>query len=198
MSKGRGIVHLIIHMSHLTPVGWGFLGLSILCSAMVWQSSKKVIPFWIRKQAIHSYPTFEWIVVPRYGQSVSIALFLITLFFLGYFCDSSDKEGDIIFFKVIAVVWLLFWVILVFRSLLKAKCFMRNNGAIFISRFAPLGLYKRISIDKESIVENVEGKNNEQPVITFRYNGCKICKLYLIQYSDKGVKILRDMLEIKS
>lgn len=75
---------------------------------------------------------------------------------------------------------------------------MRNNGAIFISRFAPLGLYKRISIDKESIVENVEGKNNEQPVITFRYNGCKICKLYLIQYSDKGVKILRDMLEIKS
>ena len=74
---------------------------------------------------------------------------------------------------------------------------MQNNGAVFISRFAPLGLYKRISIDEQSVVESMEGKNDDQPVVTFKYNGNKTCKLRLMQYSVEGQNFLRNMLKLK-
>lgn len=198
MSRGRGLAQVIIHMSHLTPIGWGYFGGTILCSALVWKSSKKVVPFWIRKQAIHSYPSFEWIVIPQYGMSLSIALFLIASFFLGYFCDTCTKEDDIIYFRIMSGVFLLFYTVPAFCILTNQKCFMRNNGAFFISRFAPLGLYKRISIDEDSVVECMEGKNNDQPVITFKYNGNKTCKLKLNQYSVEGQNILRNMLALNN
>jgi len=184
-------------MSHLTPVGWGYFGCSILCSALVRQSSKKVIPYLIRKQAIYSYPSFEWIVIPQYGMSLSLTLFLIASFFLGYFCDSGNSEDDIIFFMIMSGGFLLFYSVPVFCILAKQKCFMRNNGAVFISRFAPLGLYKRISIDEYSVVESLEGKDKDQPVVTFKYNGNKTCKLRLNQYSVEGQDILRSMLKLK-
>lgn len=185
-------------MSHLTPVGWGYFGCSILCSALVRQSSKKVIPYLIRKQAIHSYPSFEWIVIPQYGMSLSLALFLIASFFLGYFCDSGNSEDDIFFFMIMSGGFLLFFSVPAFCILAKQKCFMRNNGAFFISRFALLGLYKRISIDENSVSESMEGRDNDQPVITFKYNGNKTYKLKLMQYSVEGQDILRNMLRLKN
>lgn len=197
MSRGRGIAQLIIHMSHLTPVGWGYFACSVLCSALVYQSSKKVIPFWIRKQAVHSYPSFEWIVIPQYGVSLSFALFLTASFFLGYFCDSNDREDDIAFFMAMSFVFFLICSVPSFCKLFRPKCFMCNNGAFFISRFAPLGLYKRITIQKDSIVETMEGKDKDVPVVRFQYNGGKKCKLRLLEYSMEGQKILSQMLGLQ-
>lgn len=194
MARGRGIAQIIIHMSHLTPVGWGYFACSILCSALVYQSSKKVIPFWIRKQAIHSYPSFEWIVIPQYGMSLSVAIFLIASFFLGYFCHSDNSEDDISFFMIMAGVFFIFCSVPSFIKLFRLRCFMCNNGAYFISRFAPLGLYKRIHIDKSSITESMECKRNDEPVITFKYNDGKTCKLEMIQYTTDGQNIIRKML----
>lgn len=197
MSRGRGIAQLIIHMSHLTPVGWGYFACSVLCSTLVYKSSKKVIPFWIRKQAIHSYPSFEWIVIPQYGMSLSVALFLIASFFLGYFCNSDNSEDDISFFMIMACVFFIFCSIPSFIKLFRLRCFMYNNGSVFISRFAPLVLYKRIHIDKDSIIERMEGKNNDEPVVIFKYNEGKKCKLNMVEYSVEGQDILRKMLYLK-
>lgn len=102
MARGRGISQLIIHMAHLTPIGWCYFTGSVLCSAIVYQSSKKVIPYMIRKQAMRSFPSFEWIVIPQYGMSLSFALFFLTSFFLGYFCDSGNSEDDVNFFMIMA------------------------------------------------------------------------------------------------
>lgn len=197
MSRGKGIAQLIIHMSHLTPVGWGYFACSVLCSALVYQSSKKIIPFWIRKQAVHSYPSFEWIVIPQYGVSLSFALFFIASFFLGYFCDTSDSEDDVGFFMFISCCFFLLFSVPSFCTLLRLKCFMCNNGSFFISRFAPLGLYKRISIDKDSIVETMEGKNNNEPVVEFQYDEGKKCKLKLKEYSMEGQELLLQMLDLQ-
>lgn len=192
MARGRGISQLIIHMAHLTPIGWCYFTGSVLCSAIVYQSSKKVIPYMIRKQAMRSFPSFEWIVIPQYGMSLSFALFFLTSFFLGYFCDSGNSEDDVNFFMIMASVFFVFYSVPYFIKLFKLRCFMLNNGAIFISRFAPLGLYKRIHIDKSSIIERVEGKNNDDPVITFKYNDSKTYELKINQYSVDGQKILRN------
>ena len=194
MSRGRGIAQLIIHMSHLTPVGWGYLAGSVLCSALVYQSCKKVIPYWIRKQAIHSYPSFEWIVIPQYGMSLSLAFFLVASFSLGYFCNSDNSEADISFFMIMAFGFFICCSVPSFIKLFRFRCFMCNNVAIFISRFAPLGLYKRINIDKSSIIESMEGKNNDEPVVSFKYNDGKRCNLKMIQYTTEGQSILRKIL----
>lgn len=197
MARGRGIAQIIIHMSHLTPLGWGYLACSILCSALVCQSSKKVIPFWIRKRAIHSYPSFEWIVIPQYGTSLSVALFLIASFFLGYFCDSENRGDDIYFFMMMSGGFFVLAYVPSFIKLIRLRCFMYNNEAVFISRFAPLGLYKRIHIDKSSIVEQMTGKDQGEPVITFKYNDGKNCEIKLLEYSNEGQDLLRKMLHLK-
>ncbi len=44
MSRGKGLVQFIVHMSHLTPVGWGYFGCSILLSGAFYSSSKMVLP----------------------------------------------------------------------------------------------------------------------------------------------------------
>ena len=67
MSKGRALAQLIMHMSHLTPVGWGYFACSVVLSGICYPSSKKMIPFFIRKQAKKCYPDFEWIVIPQYS-----------------------------------------------------------------------------------------------------------------------------------
>ena len=74
---------------------------------------------------------------------------------------------------------------------------MYNNEAVFISRFAPLGLYKRIHIDKSSIVEQMTGKDQDEPVITFKYNDGKNCEIKLLEYSNEGQDLLRKMLHLK-
>ena len=51
MAKGRALAQLIMHMSHLTPVGWGYFACSVVLSGMCYPSSKKMIPCFIRKQS---------------------------------------------------------------------------------------------------------------------------------------------------
>ena len=41
MSKGRALAQLIMHMSHLTPVGWGYFACSVVLSGICYPSSKK-------------------------------------------------------------------------------------------------------------------------------------------------------------
>lgn len=51
MAKGRALAQLIMHMSHLTPVGWGYFACSVVLSGICYPSSKKMIPCFIRKQS---------------------------------------------------------------------------------------------------------------------------------------------------
>ncbi len=197
MARARGIFQLIQHLSHLTPVGWGYLACSVLCSALVYQSSKRITPFVVRKQAKHSYPSFEWIVVPQYGMPLSLALLPIAFFFLGYFCDSGAPEDDIYFFKILSGIFILFLSVPTFFDLLNIKCFMRNNGIIYISRFAPLGLYERISINYLSVIEDSpEKENSDEHFVSFQYNKGKFCRLNLKLYSSEGQVIIKKILHL--
>ena len=47
MAKGRALAQLIMHMSHLTPVGWGYFACSVVLSGICYPSSKKMIPCFI-------------------------------------------------------------------------------------------------------------------------------------------------------
>lgn len=43
MAKGRALAQLIMHMSHLTPVGWGYFACSVVLSGICYPSSKKMM-----------------------------------------------------------------------------------------------------------------------------------------------------------
>ena len=43
----------------------------------------------------------------------------------------------------------------------------------------------------------MEGKNNDEPVVIFKYNEGKKCKLNMVEYSVEGQDILRKMLYLK-
>lgn len=187
MSKGRALAQLIMHMSHLTPVGWGYFACSVVLSGICYPSSKKMIPFFIRKQAKKCYPDFEWIVIPQYSMSLSLLIFLAMNSFLGYFCYQETSEDDIIFFCIIGVTLFIFALLPIFIKLFKLKCIMKNNNALFMSRFSLLGFYKRIIIDADSIkiLPNEEIKCDDA-YISFIYNGKYKCKLDKSLYSEEG------------
>ena len=192
MSKGRALAQLIMHMSHLTPVGWGYFACSVVLSGICYPSSKKLIPFFIRKQAQKCYPDFEWIVIPQYSMSLSLLIFLAMNSFLGYFCYQETSEDDIVFFCIISVGLFIFALLPIFIKLFKLKCIMINNKALFISRFSLLGFYKRIIIDVDSIkiLPNEEIKCDDA-YISFIYNGKYKCKLDKSLYSEEGWNLLK-------
>lgn len=192
MSKGRALAQLIIHMSHLTPVGWGYFACSVVLSGICYPSSKKLIPFFIRKQAQKCYPDFEWIVIPQYSMSLSLLIFLAMNSFLGYFCYQETSEDDIVFFCIISVGLFIFALLPIFIKLFKLKCIMINNKALFMSRFSLLGFYKRIIIDVDSIkiLPNEEIKCDDA-YISFIYNGKYKCKLDKSLYSEEGWNLLK-------
>lgn len=192
MSKGRALAQLIMHMSHLTPVGWGYFACSVVLSGICYPSSKKMIPFFIRKQAKKCYPDFEWIVIPQYSMSLSLLIFLAMYSFLGYFCYQETSEDDIIFFCIIGVTLFIFALLPIFIKLFKLKCIMKNNNALFMSRFSLLGFYKRIIIDADSIkiLSNEEIKCDDA-YISFIYNGKYKCKLDKSLYSEEGWNLLK-------
>lgn len=192
MSKGRALAQLIMHMSHLTPVGWGYFACSVVLSGICYPSSKKMIPFFIRKQAQKCYPDFEWIVIPQYSMSLSLLIFLAMNSFLGYFCYQETSEDDIIFFCIIGVTLFIFALLPIFIKLFKLKCIMKNNNALFMSRFSLLGFYKRIIIDADSIkiLSNEEIKCDDA-YISFIYNGKYKCKLDKSLYSEEGWNLLK-------
>lgn len=185
--RGRGIAEIIEHLSHLTPLGWCYLGGVLLLSLVTWQASKKVIPYIIRERARKYYPNFEWIVIPH-GFPISGLLFLCLCFPLGYFCNRVDN--DILFFKFMSVFLLLLTIMPVFFKLYKQKCFMRNNQSLFISSFALLGFYRRIKIHKDSIKTFMSGSKNEKLYIEFTVNNGERILIDTTNYSDEGRKIL--------
>lgn len=192
MSRGRGLAQLIIHMSHLTTVGWGYFGCSILLSGIFYSSSKKIIPHVIKEQARKSYPEFEWIVVPQYSISLSLLIFIIMNSFLGYFCHSDDSDDDIEFFIILGIVFFLFMLLPILIQTLRLRCVMRNNGGLFISRCSLFGLYKRISINRNSVtILPDEKKQISDAYIVFNYDGNKRCKLDKLLYSDNAWNILK-------
>ena len=192
MSKGRALAQLIMHMSHLTPVGWGYFACSVVLSGICYPSSKKMIPCLIRKQAKKCYPDFEWIVIPQYSMSLSLLIFLAMNSFLGYFCYQETSEDDIIFICIIGVTLFILALLPIFIKLFKLKCIMRNNKALFMSRFSLLGFYKRIIIDADSIkiLPNEEIKCDDA-YISFIYNGKYKCKLDKCLYSEEGWNLLK-------
>ena len=179
-------------MSHLTPVGWGYFACSVVLSGICYPSSKKMIPCLIRKQAKKCYPDFEWIVIPQYSMSLSLLIFLAMNSFLGYFCYQETSEDDIIFFGMMSIGLFIFALFPIFIKLFKLKCIMRNNKALFMSRFSLLGFYKRIIIDADSIkiLPNEEIKCDDA-YISFIYNGKYKCKLDKCLYSEEGWNLLK-------
>lgn len=151
-----------------------------------------MIPFFIRKQAKKCYPDFEWIVIPQYSMSLSLLIFLAMNSFLGYFCYQETSEDDIIFFCIIGVTLFIFALLPIFIKLFKLKCIMKNNNALFMSRFSLLGFYKRIIIDADSIkiLPNEEIKCDDA-YISFIYNGKYKCKLDKSLYSEEGWNLLK-------
>lgn len=192
--RGRGIAEMIRHLTHLTPIGWCYMGGAIIVSLATWQASKRVIPRLIRHQARKYYPDFEWIVIPH-GFPISGLLFLCLCFPLGYFCESNDD--DIFFFQFMSGIFFVFAIIPVLYNLFNQKCFMRNNQALFISSFALLGFYKRISIEKDSIKTYMGGSNKEDQIIEFTYPDGKKVKINTANYSDDGRKIIFDVFDVE-
>lgn len=192
MAKGRALAQLIMHMSHLTPVGWGYFACSVVLSGICYPSSKKMISCFIRKQSKKCYPDFEWIVIPQYSMPLSLLVFLAMNSFLGYFCYQETSEDDIVFFCIIGIVLFIFALLPIFIKLFKLKCIMKNNKALFMSRFSLLGFYKRIIIDADSIkiIPNKKGQNDDA-YISFIYNGKYKCKLDKFLYSEEGWNLLK-------
>ena len=124
--------------------------------------------------------------------SLSLLIFLAMNSFLGYFCYQETSEDDIVFFCIISVVLFIFALLPIFIKLFKLKCIMRNNKALFISRFSLLGFYKRIIIDVDSIkiLPNEEIKCDDA-YISFIYNGKYKCKLDKSLYSEEGWNLLK-------
>ena len=192
MGKGRALAQLIMHMSHLTPVGWGYFACSVVLSGVCYPSSKKMIPHFIRKQAQKSYPDFEWIVIPQYCMSLSLLVFLAMNSFLGYFCYQETSEDDIVFFCIMGVGLFIFALLPIFIKLFKLKCIMKNNNTLFMSRFSLLGFYKRITIDADSIkILPDEKEQNVDAYISFIYNSKYKCKLDKSLYSEKDWNLLK-------
>lgn len=151
-----------------------------------------MIPCFIRKQSKKCYPDFEWIVIPQYSMPLSLLVFLAMNSFLGYFCYQETSGDDIVFFCIIGVVLFIFALLPIFIKLFKLKCIMKNNNALFMSRFSLLGFYKRIIIDADSIkiIPDKKGQNDDA-YISFIYNGKYKCKLDKFLYSEEGWNLLK-------
>lgn len=195
MAKGRGIAQLIIHLSHLTPIGWGYLGIGGIVTYMTYSSSKKIIPMIIRHQAKKYYPHFEWIIIPH-GYPLSGFVFLMFFAFLGFFCESETQNDDVIFFSFMALGFGLFGLIPILFSLRNQKSFMCNNRALFISKIALCGFYERISINPDtiSIYEEEHNKTTEE-IIEFETNKGKRIKIKTDSYATDGIERLKKYLK---
>lgn len=67
---------------------------------------------------------------------------------------------------------------------------MRNNQALFISSFALLGFYKRITIQKDTVKTYMGGNRKEEQIVEFTYNDGKRVKINISCYSEQGRKII--------
>ena len=112
--------------------------------------------------------------------------------FLGYFCESNNVDDDIVYFIMVGIVFFLFVLFPKLLKIFRLKCFMKNNDSYFISRFSLLGFYRRINVDKSSVVITPDAKGEiDDAFITFVYNERKMCKLDKKFYSEAGWNLLK-------
>lgn len=74
---------------------------------------------------------------------------------------------------------------------------MRNNQALFVSTFALCGLYRRITIQTESIKTYLGGSNGKEQIIEYTDNKGKKMKINTTFYSTEGQKILFEVFGIE-
>lgn len=192
MVRGRGIAQLIIHLSHLTPLGWCYLGIGCMATYATYSSSKKVIPKIIRNQAKKYYPQFEWIVIPH-GYPLSGFVFLSFSSFLGYFCEG--EYDDISFFCFMSLCFGLFMLVPILFRLRNQKSFMYNNNALFISKLALFGFYDRVSVKKNSIsIYEVEHDKSKEEIIEFETQKGRKIKIKTDSYAQDGIERLKHFL----
>lgn len=192
MARGRGIAQLIIHLSHLTPLGWCYLGVGGMATYATYSSSKKIIPKIIRNQAKKYYPQFEWIVIPH-GYPLSGFVFLSFSSFLGYFCEG--EYDDISFFCFMSLCFGLFMLVPILFRLRNQKSFMCNNNALFISKLALLGFYDRVSVKKDSIsIYEIEHDKNKEEIIEFETLKGRKIKIKTDSYAQDGIERLKRFL----
>lgn len=195
MARGRGIAQLIMHLSHLTPVGWGFLGVGGFVSYITYFSSKKIIPLIIKRQAKKYYPQFEWIIIPH-GYPLSGFVFLIFFGLLGYFCENEEND-DVFYFSFMAIFFGLFGLIPILIHLRKQKSFMCNNNGLFISKIALWGIYERINVKMNTIsVYEIEVDKYKEEIIEFETNSGKRVKVSTNSYANEGIERLKHFLNV--
>ena len=170
------------------------MGGVVIISIVTWQASKKLLPCIIRYYARKYYPNFEWIVIPH-GIPISGLLFLCLCFPLGYFCEGGND--DVLYFHFMSICFVIFSVIPILFKVYKQKCFMRNNQALFVSTFALCGLYRRITIQTESIKTYLGGSNGKEQIIEYTDNKGKKMKINTTFYSTEGQKILFEVFGIE-
>lgn len=196
MARGRGIAQLIIHLSHLTPIGWIYLGIGGFVSYLTYSSSKKIIPNLIKRQARKYYPQFEWIIIPH-GYPLSGFAFLLFFAFLGYFCESEEHD-DVFFFSFMAIVFSLFGLIPIIFRLRNQKSFMRNNNSLFISKMALMGIYERINIKAGTVHTYKIGKDDaKEEIIEFETSKGKHIKIKTNSYAIEGIERIKHLLGIQ-
>lgn len=187
--RGRGIAPLIIHLSHLTPLGWCYLGVGVIAAYATYSSSKKIIPKIIRNQAKKYYPQFEWIVIPH-GYPLSGFVFLSFSSFLGYFCEGG--YDDISFFCFMSLVFGLVTLVPILFRLRNQKSFMYNNNALFISKLALFGFYDRVSVKKNSIsIYEIEHDKSKEEIIEFETPKGRKIKIKTNSYAQDGIERLK-------
>lgn len=189
MARGRGIAQLIIHLSHLTPLGWCYLGIGTIATYATYSLSKRIIPQIIRYQTKKYYPQFEWAVIPH-GYPLSGFVFLSFSSFLGFFCEG--EYDDISYFCIMSLFCGLFMLVPILLRLRNQKSFMCNNNALFISKFALLGFYDRVSINKDSIsIYEIEQDKNKEEIIEFETKEGRKIKIKTECYEKDGIERLK-------
>jgi hypothetical protein len=195
MSRGRGLAQLILHLSHVTPSGWAYMGCGAILSIATYYVSKRIIPYFVKTQAKKHYPQFAWIVIPH-GYPLSGLVFIAFFAFLGHFCTNIDND-DIIFFTIFSIVLGLFYLLPIVVGLMRQHCYMCNNQAMFISRFTLFGVYRRLSINRETVkCYTIEKNNVKEEFIEFETIDKKKIKIRTSYYLPEGIEMMKHFLNV--
>ena len=180
---GRGIAELIKHLSHLETKGWLYLLFSFAISIAMFYALKYFIPWLMKKATKRCFPFFSWVAIPRYNFLIATTCFLIFFSLVGYMSPIGD---DVIFFFCHGMGLLLILFGLFARL---QRSIMFNQGDYYLSRFALLGIYKKLP----RIGFKADGYPDKD-IIKLYSNNKKVCKIRWLYYTTEGQRHINEMI----
>lgn len=180
---GRGIVELIRHLSHLETTGWLYLLFSLALSIGLFYALKYSIPVLMKKATIRCFPFFSWVAIPRYDFLIALSCFLLFFSLVGYLSPIRD---DVIFFFCMGMFFMIF-LLASFARL--QRSFMFNQSDYYVSRFALLGIYRKIP--KTGF--HAEGYPDKDKLVIYSGNK-RICKIRWLYYTTEGQRHINEMI----